>query len=158
VRPGPQWKCNFGPSRKIGPFALHGLPAQRYRQRNAPHPAHYLPDYFPQATTILAESRPYFAEHINDNASPKINQSLGITLIIHNLFRIPQPLFQSKKVRVMRAIGFLALLASAMVWSIPTASALQWNCAVPEIDGPAGLSAIALLVSVGVMAYERCKG
>lgn len=57
----------------------------------------------------------------------------------------------------MRFATKLLLAASALLWSIPTASALQWNC-VPEIDGPAGLSAMAVLLSVGIMAYERCKG
>jgi hypothetical protein len=44
-----------------------------------------------------------------------------------------------------------------MMWWIPTASALQWDCGVPEIDGPAGLSALAILLSIGAMAYERYK-
>ena len=58
----------------------------------------------------------------------------------------------------MRYVNKLVLAASAILWSIPTASALAWNCGVPEIDGPAGLSAVAVLASVGVMAYERYKG
>jgi hypothetical protein len=57
----------------------------------------------------------------------------------------------------MRFASKTALAACAMLWSIPTASALQWNCGVPEIDGPAGISAIAVLLSIGVMAYERYK-
>ncbi|MEZ5815838.1 MAG: hypothetical protein R3D44_01995 [Hyphomicrobiaceae bacterium] len=57
----------------------------------------------------------------------------------------------------MRFASKLILTLSAMLWWVPTASALRWNCGVPEIDGPAGLSALAVLVSVGVMAYERYK-
>ncbi len=58
----------------------------------------------------------------------------------------------------MRTVNKLLLAASALLWSIPTASALSWDCGVPEIDGPAGISALAVLISAGVMAYERCKG
>jgi len=57
----------------------------------------------------------------------------------------------------MRFASKFAVAAAAMLWWVPTASALQWNCGVPEIDGPAGLSALAVLLSVGVMAYERYK-
>jgi hypothetical protein len=57
----------------------------------------------------------------------------------------------------MRLATRFALVASAMLWWVPSASALQWNCGVPEIDGPAGISALAVLVSVGMMAYERYK-
>lgn len=56
----------------------------------------------------------------------------------------------------MRTINTILLAATASLWSIPSASALIWNC--PEIDGPAGVSAVAVLASVCVMAYERCKG
>lgn len=58
----------------------------------------------------------------------------------------------------MRLANKIVLAASAVLWSIPTASALTWDCGVPEIDGPAGISAVAVLISMGVMAYERCKG
>ena len=58
----------------------------------------------------------------------------------------------------MRSISKIALAASAVFWSIPAASALTWDCGVPEIDGPAGVSALAVLASMAVMAYERCKG
>jgi hypothetical protein len=58
----------------------------------------------------------------------------------------------------MRIVPRLLLASSFLLWSIPSAYALKWNCAVPEIDGPAGLSAMAVLISVGLMAYERCKG
>ena len=57
----------------------------------------------------------------------------------------------------MRFTSKVVLAASAVLWSIPTASALQWNCGVPEIDGPAGISAVAVLLSIGVMAYEGYK-
>lgn len=55
----------------------------------------------------------------------------------------------------MRIVTKIVLAATVSLWSIPSASALIWSC--PEIDGPAGLSAIAVLLSVGVMAYERAK-
>jgi len=58
----------------------------------------------------------------------------------------------------MRLAPKLLLAASALLWWVPAASALQWNCGVPEIDGPAGISALAVLLSAGVMAYERFKG
>ena len=32
-----------------------------------------------------------------------------------------------------------------------------WQCEVPEIDGPAGVSAVALLVSAGMIAYNRAR-
>lgn len=57
----------------------------------------------------------------------------------------------------MRTASKIALAAAALLSSVPSALALSWNCTVPEIDGPAGLSALAVLVSAGVMAYERCK-
>lgn len=58
----------------------------------------------------------------------------------------------------MRFTSKLMLSASAFLWWVPSASAMQWNCGVPEIDGPAGISAIAILLSAGVMVYERYKG
>ena len=57
----------------------------------------------------------------------------------------------------MRIINKIVLASVIAASSAPTASALTWNCSVPEIDGPAGLSVLAVLISVGVMAYERCK-
>lgn len=57
----------------------------------------------------------------------------------------------------MRFFPKAMLAASTVLWSMPTASALNWNCGVPEIDGPAGVSVMAVLVSIGVMAYERYK-
>ncbi|MEZ5854272.1 MAG: hypothetical protein R3D67_05790 [Hyphomicrobiaceae bacterium] len=57
----------------------------------------------------------------------------------------------------MRLAGKLALIASMILWSVPSASALIWDCDVPEIDGPAGLSAIAVVVSLGMIAYDRLK-
>jgi hypothetical protein len=58
---------------------------------------------------------------------------------------------------VMRFAAKLALGTSVFLSSVPSAFALQWNCGVPEIDGPAGISAVAVLMSIGVMAYERFK-
>ena len=57
----------------------------------------------------------------------------------------------------MRLAKTLALSATVVLWSVPAALALRWSCAVPEIDGPAGLSAMAILASVGMLAYERYK-
>lgn len=59
---------------------------------------------------------------------------------------------------VMRIVSKMLLASALVVSSISAASALSWNCSVPEIDGPAGLSVLAVLISVGMMAYERCKG
>lgn len=57
----------------------------------------------------------------------------------------------------MRKLTKTFLLAGTMAfWSIPSASALIWEC--PEIDASAGLSAIAILMSVAVLSYERFKG
>ncbi len=58
----------------------------------------------------------------------------------------------------MRVVSRLALAATMVMWYVPSASALKWICEVPEIDGPAGLSAVAVLVSVGMIAYDRLKG
>jgi hypothetical protein len=52
-------------------------------------------------------------------------------------------------------IGLKATLALSMMLAAITPSAAFWECVVPEIDGPAGLSAIAALVSVGLIAYQR---
>lgn len=57
----------------------------------------------------------------------------------------------------MRIASKIVLATATLLSSVPSALALSWNCTVPEIDGPAGLSALAVLVSAGVMAYERCK-
>ncbi len=51
----------------------------------------------------------------------------------------------------------LALSATILFWSIPSASALIWDCDVPEIDGPAGISAVAVVLSLGMIAYDRWK-
>ena len=58
----------------------------------------------------------------------------------------------------MRLAPKLLLATSALLWWVPAASALRWDCGVPEIDGPAGISALAVLLSAGVIAYERLKG
>lgn len=33
-----------------------------------------------------------------------------------------------------------------------------WCPPVPEIDGPAGISALALLVTAGIISYNRARG
>lgn len=57
----------------------------------------------------------------------------------------------------MRTVSKLVLAATALLSFAPSAFALSWSCTAPEIDGPAGLSALAVLVSAGIMAYERSK-
>jgi len=57
----------------------------------------------------------------------------------------------------MRFAPRVVLAVSALLCWVPTASALQWNCGVPEIDGPAGISAMAVLLAAGAMVYERYK-
>lgn len=57
----------------------------------------------------------------------------------------------------MQFVHKLGLAATILLWSIPSASALDWICHVPEIDGPAGLSALAVIASLGMVAYDRCK-
>lgn len=47
-------------------------------------------------------------------------------------------------------LSLMASEASAFGPAVTTASA-------PEIDGPAGIAAIALLVSAGIVAYNRFK-
>lgn len=50
----------------------------------------------------------------------------------------------------------LGVAASLLVASSAPSFAF-WVCNVPEIDGPAGVSAIALLVSAGMIAYNRAR-
>jgi hypothetical protein len=53
-------------------------------------------------------------------------------------------------------IGLKVLLALSMIFGSMTPSMADfWDCPAPEIDGPAGVSAIAALVSVGMIAYRR---
>jgi hypothetical protein len=53
-------------------------------------------------------------------------------------------------------IGLKTTLALSMMLAAVTPSVAFFNdCIAPEIDGPAGLSAIAALVSVGLIAYQR---
>ena len=58
----------------------------------------------------------------------------------------------------MRA-RFKAVLALSIMFSSTTRSVAGfWDCIVaPEIDGPAGISAIAVLVSVGMVVYQRYR-
>jgi hypothetical protein len=49
-------------------------------------------------------------------------------------------------------------LASAMLVASVGPSFAFWRCTAPEIDGPAGVSALALLVTAGMVAYNRAKG
>jgi hypothetical protein len=56
-------------------------------------------------------------------------------------------------------ICFKAALALSILlsWVTPS-SAGFWDCIVaPEIDGPAGASAIAALISIGMIVYQRYR-
>jgi hypothetical protein len=53
-------------------------------------------------------------------------------------------------------IGLKAALAISMVATATgPAVARFWDCAVPEIDGAAGISAVAAVVSLAMIAYHR---
>ncbi len=47
----------------------------------------------------------------------------------------------------------LALVASVTVMAAGPTLAAFWDC--PEIDGPAGVSAIATLISAAIIAHHR---
>lgn len=56
----------------------------------------------------------------------------------------------------MSLMSKLAVAASLLVaTSAPTLAFMV--CETPEIDGPAGVSAIALIVSAGMIAYNRAR-
>ncbi len=56
----------------------------------------------------------------------------------------------------MRIWSKLAVAASLLIaTSAPTLAFMV--CETPEIDGPAGISAIALIVSAGMVAYNRVR-
>lgn len=59
----------------------------------------------------------------------------------------------------MKLASKLTLGIAALTLSLAPASAATWTiiCPAPEIDGPAGLSAIAALISIGMVAYDRLK-
>lgn len=50
----------------------------------------------------------------------------------------------------------IGLTATMLVASV-TPSLAFLDCPVPEIDGPAGISAVALLASAAVIAYNRAR-
>lgn len=56
----------------------------------------------------------------------------------------------------MRITTKLALAAMASIAMTGPTFAF-WNCPVPEIDGPAGISALAFLASAGMLAYNRLR-
>lgn len=65
------------------------------------------------------------------------------------------------KALLKSVIGLSALLvsvtaASAATWTLLTPPSTP-TVAAPEIDGAAGLSALAALISIGLMAYDRLK-
>ena len=56
----------------------------------------------------------------------------------------------------MRNIGLkLALATSMTLMATGTTFAAFWDCVVPEIDGAAGISAVAALISVAMIAHQR---
>ncbi len=61
----------------------------------------------------------------------------------------------------MKLVAKFGLLAAAVLMSAAPASAglFFYNAptSAPEIDGPAGIAAIAVLTSLGLMAYDRMK-
>ncbi|MEQ1716611.1 MAG: hypothetical protein ABL907_11595 [Hyphomicrobium sp.] len=62
----------------------------------------------------------------------------------------------------LKSLG-LKVLGSAVVLSASAISALAWGLPgghrhhAPEIDGPAGLAAVAFLVGAGMLAYNRFR-
>ena len=56
----------------------------------------------------------------------------------------------------MQAVNKLILGATVLVASVAPSFAF-WECSAPEIDAAAGISAMALLVSTGLVAYQRSK-
>jgi len=54
----------------------------------------------------------------------------------------------------MRVFTKLALASCMTVVAVSPTFAGFWQC-VPEIDGSAGISALALLAAVGLVAYQR---
>jgi hypothetical protein len=57
----------------------------------------------------------------------------------------------------MRFTTLAGIAASLLVASVTPGLAMFDNCVVPEIDGPAGISAMALLVSAAMIAYNRAR-
>ncbi len=57
----------------------------------------------------------------------------------------------------MQLVQKFGLAATILLWSVPSARAFDWICHVPEIDGPAGLSALAVIASVGMVVFDRFK-
>ena len=58
----------------------------------------------------------------------------------------------------MRVGSTVSLALSALTCSVMPSAAAFWDCTVPEIDGPSGVSAIALLASIGMIVYQkRCS-
>lgn len=66
----------------------------------------------------------------------------------------------------MKALQQSVIGLFALLMSVATASAATWTIltppssptvSAPEIDGAAGISALAALISIGLMAYDRLK-
>ena len=55
----------------------------------------------------------------------------------------------------MRIWTKLGLAVTTILVAATPASAGFWDCVVPEIDGSAGVSAIAALASLAIIAYQR---
>jgi hypothetical protein len=60
--------------------------------------------------------------------------------------------------RGVRRVSVRVILPAFVFWLSAMAGALaQDGSRVPEIDGPAGLAAVALLVCAGLVAYNRFR-
>jgi hypothetical protein len=55
----------------------------------------------------------------------------------------------------MRIGPTISLALSALICSVAPSAAAFWDCAVPEMDGSSGVSAIALLASIGMVVYHK---
>lgn len=62
-------------------------------------------------------------------------------------------------------MGARVVFATLAIWLVAAGDAMAWGFPIlrriphgaPEIDGPAGIAAVALLVSIGLVAYNRFK-
>ena len=54
-------------------------------------------------------------------------------------------------------IGLKFWLANSMLVLFIAPAMAFWDCDVPEITGAAGISSIAALAAIGVIAYQRSR-
>ena len=57
--------------------------------------------------------------------------------------------------KLVRISSTVSLALFTILWSVTPSAAAFWDCVVPEMDGSAGISAIALLLSVGMIVFYR---